>query len=73
MRMNVYKVEIMVIDFDQLGEGELKNVIENTRYPNRCIRPEVKSIQTRVVEWSDDHPLNSISQSDAEYRRIFAE
>lgn len=38
--------------------------LEDARYPNDCIRPEVLSAETREVEWSDEHPLN--------YGRTFA-
>ena len=71
--MNVYKMEIMVIDFDHLGEDGVKLVIENTRYPNRCISPEVKSIETRRVEWHESHPLNNSETTDEEYKRLFRE
>jgi hypothetical protein len=69
--MNVYKVELLIIDFDDIGEDAVKNMIENTKYPNHCISPQVKSIQTRQVEWCDAHPLNSSFRADAEYKRLF--
>lgn len=70
--MQVHKIEIMVIDFDKVGAKEIKEVIENTRYPNRCINPHVKSIQTvDIGEWDDDHPLNYRATADAEYQRLF--
>lgn len=70
--MQVHKIEILVIDFDEVGAEGCKEVIENTRYPNRCISPEVKSIQTRDIgEWDDDHPLNHQNTAEAEYRRLF--
>jgi hypothetical protein len=68
--MKVYRVELMVIDFDGLGEQGIVEVIENARYPNRCISPDVKAIDGREIgAWSDDHPINI--DSDAEYRRLF--
>ena len=70
--MKVYKIELMIIDFDGLGEKEVTSAIENARYPNRCISPDVKSIQTREVEWSDSHPLNRTDTCDAEYQRLFS-
>jgi hypothetical protein len=30
----VYKVELLIIDHDGLGQDEITSVIENTRYPN---------------------------------------
>jgi hypothetical protein len=72
-KMKVYRIEVMVVDMDQIGEQEVKDVIENTRYPNRCISPEVKKIESRDIgEWHDDHPMNLNSSRDAEYQRLFA-
>ena len=48
------------------------SVIENQKYPNHCIHPDVKSIETvDVGEWGDDHPLNLNATSEAEYQRLF--
>lgn len=70
--MKVMKIEILVIDFDGVGEDGIKSVIENSRYPNRCINPEVKDIKTvDIGEWSDDHPLNNMTTCDEEYKRLF--
>lgn len=70
--MKVYKVEIMVIDFDELGRDGIVEEMENVRYPNRCLSPTVMNITERDIgEWTDDHPLNSISKAHAEYERLF--
>jgi hypothetical protein len=69
--MKAMKVEILILDFDGCGESEIKNIIENTKYPNRCIHPEVKSIKTVDINWSDDHPLNIKSTSDEAYIDLF--
>lgn len=70
--MKVYKIEVMVIDLDDLGETEIVDVIENTKYPNHCISPEVKAIESRDIGlWHDDHPMNKHDTQDAEYRRLF--
>lgn len=72
--MNVYKIELLIIDNDEVGENEIINLLEDTRYPNRCISPEVKSIEIEDIgEWYDDHPLNKQDQCDAEYERLFAD
>lgn len=57
--MKVHKVTLLVIDTDDIGAAGVKEVLENTRYPNHCIGPRIMQIQTREVEWSDDHPLNN--------------
>lgn len=70
--MNVMKLEVIVLDMDGLGADEVKDVIENARYPNRCISPKVRSVVVRDVgEWRDDHPLNRTSTAEAELERLF--
>ena len=57
--MKAYKVELIIIDHDEIGGTEIKNVIEWTKYPNWCIYPQVlKVIEYEIGEWSDNHPLN---------------
>ncbi len=76
--VKVYQVEMRIIDCNQDisqypdPEAELKAVIENTRYPNHCIHPDVMSIEARDAgAWNDDHPLNQSATADAEYRKLF--
>lgn len=70
--MKAYKVEILIIDFDGLGENEIQSVLENTGYPNHCISPNVMDISERDIgEWSDDHPLNQLTTMGTEYRKLF--
>ena len=70
--MQVMRLEVMVIDMDGLGAEAVKETLENQKYPNYCISPEVKVIEVREIgAWSDEHPLNQIDTADAEYRRIF--
>jgi hypothetical protein len=57
--MKIYKAEILIANFDSLAPDEIKRVIESTRYPNDCIYPNVLSIDSRDVEWSDDLPINN--------------
>lgn len=73
MTTNVYKITMYVIDFDDLGESCVKSVIENSKYANHCISPIVMSIETREVQWSDDHPLNRADACGEEITRMFAE
>lgn len=71
--MKAYRVEILVIDFDGLGQDGVRTEIKNARYPNRCISPDVKAIEEHDIgDWSDDHPLNNRSTADAEYARLLA-
>ncbi len=71
MKTKVYKVTLMVVDHGDIGEKELRSVIESTRYPNRCITPSVFDVQTKEVDWDDDHPLNDARTSRDEFRRMF--
>lgn len=71
--INVYKIELMIIDFDEVGEDEIKAIIEDSKYPNHCISPEVKSIAYRTIDWKDDnHPLNKTATADQFYQQLFA-
>lgn len=70
--MKVYKVELLIIDHDGLGEEQIREVLENERYSNDCISPNVKSIEVRDIgEWTDEHPLNKRSTADAVYKELF--
>ncbi len=66
--MKVYKVELSIIDFEEIGEEDIKIMLENTKY----LHPKVISIDSREIgEWSDDHPLNHSSTQLNELKRIF--
>lgn len=69
--MNVYKIELLVIDFDSIGPDDVRDEIENTRYANNCMSPHVMTIETRQIEWSDQHPLNLRDTTEDEFRRLF--
>ena len=70
--MKAYKVELLIIDHDQLGASAIKQVIEQTRYTNHCINPAVVCVQwADIGEWSDSHPLNRRDTWIDEFRRIF--
>ena len=70
--MKAYKIEILIIDHDQLWAEEIKEVIENQKYPNYCISPRIMDIQSSDLgEWDDSHPLNNINKMKDEYMKIF--
>ncbi len=72
--MKAYKLEVLVLDFDNLGGEEIISVLEDTRYPNRCINPDVKSIVEKDVgDFDDDHPLNNKETSEKAYHELFDE
>ena len=67
--MKAYKIVLGIIDFEEMGEHDIKRVLEDVRY----LSPKALRIESREIgEWSDDHPLNISSIADAEWQRIFA-
>lgn len=71
--MKAHKVELLILDFDEVGVEMIKELMENVKYPNRCIQPDVKDIKTvDIGEWSDDHLLNKKATAQSEYQRIFS-
>lgn len=72
--MKAYKLEILVIDYDEIGGDAIQAEIENANYGNDCITPRVKHITERDIgPWNDDHPLNDRKTCDQEYERLFNE
>ncbi len=72
--MKAYKVELLIIDHDGLGNDDIIVELENVNYPNDCLAPKVMRIQEREIgEWSDDHPLNQIDTMEAAYKEFFKE
>ena len=70
--MKVHSVTLTIIDIDDIGADEIKSVIENAHYPNRCISPDVVNIETADVgEWHYEHPLNDKRTANAEWMRLF--
>ena len=70
--MKAYKVEILIVDHDGLGASGIQEAIENQRYANDCILPNVMAVDERDIgEWEDSHPLNLRSKMQAEYQRLF--
>ena len=71
--MKVYKVELMVLDFDGIGAEGIKEEIENTEYGNHCMHPKVMGcIGKEIGEWHDDQPFNHRDKTEAEFCRLFA-
>lgn len=70
--MKAYKLEVLIIDHDEVGEAEMRELIENGRYPNHCLSPHIMAIKAAEIgEWHDDHPLNKRDQWQGEYKRLF--
>lgn len=70
--MKAYKLEVLVIDTDELGGPGILQLIECTKYPNWCMEPKVMDIKERDIgEWTDSHPLNQYETRRKEYKRLF--
>lgn len=70
--MKAYKVELLIVDHDNVGLDGIKEVIEDTKYPNYCISPNIMDIEEKDIgEWHDDHPLNLLSKMESEYKKLF--
>lgn len=69
--VKVHKVTLCIIDHDNLGPEEVCHVLENTRYPNHCMYPDAMAIETREVEWHDQHPLNLNGRVRTAFEELF--
>lgn len=67
----VFKVELLIIDHNDIGEDEIKSAIEDTNYPADCIWPNVMAITSRDINYSDEHPLNNRNTMLEEYNCLF--
>lgn len=67
----VHRLDVLIVDTDCVGTQGVKDVLVNARYPNHCIAPDILSIETKAVEWSDDHPLNRRDTQDAAIAVLF--
>ena len=67
MKMTICKIEILVIDIEDFGVSGIISDVESSRNI-----VDVKKVESREVEWDDDHPLNStVSEiSKVEYKRL---
>jgi hypothetical protein len=67
-KATAYKIEILVIDFENMPVSEIEFLIENVKY----LYPKVMSIQSeKILDWTDEHPLNHIDTSEKTYREMF--
>lgn len=73
-KVKVHKVVLLVVDHDDMGAKEVGEVLEHNRYPNHCMAPDVLCVETREVDWNDDHPLNFGDERRVrEFERLFGQ
>jgi len=60
--MKAFIVTLVIVDHDEVGATDIKQILEDTRYPNWCIAPQVQTVvEHEIGEWTDKHPLNQKS------------
>jgi hypothetical protein len=68
--MKAYKVEVLVLGFEDMPEDDIVYFIENTRH----LYPKIMSIQSKEIgEWNDDHPLNKTDTIKQTYEELRGE
>lgn len=67
----VFKIELMVLDLENIGQKEIVDMITFARYPNNAIAPIVMKVESRDIEWTDKHPINKMATYDKEFERLF--
>jgi len=70
--MKVHKITLSIIDFEDVGAEEIKNILENQKYPNYRIAPRVEEQEEREIgEFTDDHPLNKMDTAREAFKELF--
>jgi hypothetical protein len=69
--MKVYKLEVLIIDYDVNSVDEALNIINETRYANHTNVEAITCREADIGEWSDDNPLNYTSKVEKEMNRLF--
>jgi hypothetical protein len=65
--MKVYKIELLVIDHENMGEDLIREELELCPY----VYPSIMHLDSQDVDWTDEHPLNSHHDCSAEYEKLF--
>lgn len=72
--MKAYRLEILIIDFEELGANNIIEEMQNANFANDCINPQVMKIQEADIGlWSDEHLLNHSDTNKVEFNRLFDE
>jgi hypothetical protein len=63
--MKAIKIVCLLIDHDELGVEQCLTEINNARYHNHWIGPQVMSHEAvDIGEWDDDHPSNTSEREE---------
>ena len=66
--MNLIKIVMYVIDFDNIGVKDIETIIDNNRYI-RLFRFASEVVD--IGEWDDDNKLNYIDTDIEEFEKYF--
>ena len=66
--MKVCKIELFVLDSENSSDEDIIEMVTLTKH----VYTKVISLDSRTVEWTDDHPLNKNSTFDAAYKEVFS-
>lgn len=70
MKTNAFKVELLIINCENVKQEDLEYMLENVKY----LYPKIMSIESREIDFHDDHPLNKHGEVfDEAYRELFQE
>lgn len=69
-KTKMHRIVLFVIDHEDIGQNEVKMLIEDNRY----ISPNIKDIRTAEIgEWDDDHKLNKTKATIQDFENYFPE
>ena len=71
--MKAYKLEILIVDHDEVGQDKIIQFIENNTHPDYCLLPEVMRVDSADIgKWHKSHPLHFLNKNKkAEYQKLF--
>jgi hypothetical protein len=67
-KVNIYKMVVMVFDFDRIELNDIINELENSKY----FVTYVRDVEHRVIEdFTDDHPINKTATAKETFYKMF--
>ncbi len=67
----VHKLTVLVVNHDDLDDEALKANLESANFGNDCMLPQLMDIETKEVEWHDDHALNNTNTAKYVFADMF--